>query len=85
MHVSPRPLGPVSGFLGQLVLAEAPTVPASFIRGEGTIVLTYEMMFLHGNFHLSASSITVSLRRLKHFDCKEKQALLVGALSFMPP
>lgn len=27
---------------------------------------------------LFASSITVSLRRLKHFDCKEKQALLVG-------
>lgn len=24
------------------------------------------------------SRITVSLRRLKHFDCKEKHALLVG-------
>lgn len=29
-------------------------------------------------FSLSASSITVSLRRLKHFDCKEKQAFLVS-------
>lgn len=31
------------------------------------------------NLRLPLPSITVSLRRLKHFDCKEKQALLVRA------
>ncbi|KAB0391037.1 hypothetical protein E2I00_006607 [Balaenoptera physalus] len=34
------------------------------------------VLFIEGNMNPKGRGITVSLRRLKHFDCKEKQALL---------
>ncbi|XP_074207408.1 PWWP domain-containing DNA repair factor 3A isoform X2 [Camelus bactrianus] len=52
-------------------LAPRPCPP---LRGRGLWVTRWSP-FLFTLAH-SASSITVALRRLKHFDCKEKQALL---------
>lgn len=37
------------------------------------------VLFIEGNMDPKGRGITVSLRRLKHFDCKEKQAFLTEA------
>ena len=63
------------------MLAEAPVALTGFSRGKGGVFSCREVGFLRVKLCSSASSITVSLRRLKHFDCKEKQELLVGGLS----
>jgi len=42
------------------------------------------VLFIEGHMDPKGRGITVSLKRLKHFDCKEKQALLVGGLCFVP-